>query len=227
MEWDSGTFLHTCCFTRDITERKQSETERANLLMQAPVATALLVGPEHRFELANPLYRAMVGRDVVGKKYLEAFPELADTELPTILDHVYQTGEPFVANDMLVRLYRNQGAVAEECFFKFNLEPIRNRAGKIYGMMAVAIEVTEQVRARRAARDYAGATAHARRLDTDAGMDRASRRMDRLLQRALVRLYGHHAGTDGRLGMAVRSRSERTAQSNGELDRFNRDGRHL
>ena len=33
-----------------------ADTERNNLLLQAPVGTALLTGPEHTFQLANPLY---------------------------------------------------------------------------------------------------------------------------------------------------------------------------
>src|SRR4051812_15541301 len=48
-----------------IRARARIEAERTNLLLQAPVATAVLTGPRHTFQLANPLYRALVGRDVV------------------------------------------------------------------------------------------------------------------------------------------------------------------
>jgi len=129
--------------------RTAAESERRNLLLQAPVATALMAGPKHRFELANPLYKAMVGREVIGKSYLEAFPELAGTALPEILDRVFWEGEPFVTNELLVPLVRADG-VADERFFKFNLEPIRDLDGMVYGMMALAIDVSEQVVARRA-----------------------------------------------------------------------------
>jgi signal transduction histidine kinase/ActR/RegA family two-component response regulator len=128
--------------------RVRIESERRNLLQQAPVATAIMIGPDHVFEIANPLYCQMVGRDVLGKTYLEAFPELKDTPLPGILDRVYRMGEPFVTNEILVPLARAGGPL-EDCFFKFNLEPIRNTEGKVYGMMAVATEITEQVTARR------------------------------------------------------------------------------
>jgi signal transduction histidine kinase len=125
------------------------EAERRNLLQQAPVATALMTGPQHVFELANPLYREMVGRaDIVGKTYAEAFPELVLTALPAIHDKVYETGEPFLTSEYPVRLIRN--GVAQDCFFMFNLEPIRDAEGAIYGMMAIAVDITSQVAARQA-----------------------------------------------------------------------------
>lgn len=127
--------------------RARVEHERRQLLMQAPVATALLTGPEHTFEIANPLYVEMVGRDVRGKTYLEAFPELRDSPSPAALDHVYQSGEAFTVDEMLLPLSR-AGEVTDR-FFKFNLQPIRNRQGEVYGMMAVAVDITEQVVARR------------------------------------------------------------------------------
>lgn len=130
--------------------RAVMENERNNLLEQAPVATALLTGPDHVFRLANPLYRQVVGRnDIIGKSYADAFPELRDTSLRAILDRVYRTGEPFVTNEMLVPLDRTGRGRTEDCFFTFNLEPLRSATGDVYGMMAVAVDITPQVSARR------------------------------------------------------------------------------
>lgn len=123
------------------------ERQRDNLLMHAPVATALLVGPEHRCQLANPLYCKIVGRDPIGKTYLEAFPELHGSPLPDILGHVYQTGEPFSAREMCLLVDRS-GRGSEACYFHFNLEPLFEPHGGVYGVMAVIVEVTDQVRAR-------------------------------------------------------------------------------
>jgi signal transduction histidine kinase/CheY-like chemotaxis protein len=127
------------------------ESERNNLLLQAPMATALMTGPEHVFQLANPLYHKLVGReDLVGRSYLGAFPELVDTALPGILDRVYRSGEPFVTSELLVPLDRHGQGVIEDCYFKFNLEPLRDAGGDVYGMLAIAVDITEQVLARRA-----------------------------------------------------------------------------
>jgi signal transduction histidine kinase/ActR/RegA family two-component response regulator len=127
------------------------ESERNNLLEQAPVATALLTGPGHVFRLANPLYLQIVGRtDILGKAYLEVFPELAGTPAAAALDRVYETGEPFVTSEMRIPLDKGQTGTTEDSYFKFNLEPMRTPAGRVYGMMAVAADITPQVQARKA-----------------------------------------------------------------------------
>jgi signal transduction histidine kinase len=109
-----------------------------------------VTGPDHVFRLANPLYLQIVGRrDVVGRAYLDVFPELTDTPLPGILDRVYQAGERFVSDEMLMPLDRAGTGTLEDCFFRFNLEPVRDAAGQVYGMMAVAVDLTPQVLARK------------------------------------------------------------------------------
>ncbi len=131
--------------------RAATQRERDNLLLHAPVATALLTGPEHLFELANPLYCQMVGRsDLVGQTYLGAFPELQGTPLPGILDRVYRTGEAFTTGEQWIPIDADGDGVVEDHYFKFNLEPLRDPSGSIYGMMAVAVDITAQVGARRA-----------------------------------------------------------------------------
>ncbi len=127
--------------------RAAAEGERNNLLLQAPIPTAILVGPEHVYQLANAPYVQMVGgRRLVGKTYAEAFPELIGTALPGILDQVYRTGEPFVTKELAIPLELDGRRL--ERFFTFNLEAIRDLDGLVYGMMVVAVEITEQVNAR-------------------------------------------------------------------------------
>ena len=129
--------------------RAIAEAERRSLIMQAPIATALLTGPRHVFELANPHYREMVGgRDVLGKAFAEAFPEVAGSQLGLTLERVYQTGEPYFAEEYLVPLDR-RGRGLEDVYFRFNLEAVRDGEGQVFGVMAVALDVTPQVAARR------------------------------------------------------------------------------
>jgi signal transduction histidine kinase len=150
LEQVKGHLLVATTRVDEALRRTAVELERRNLLEQAPVATALMVGPDHVFELANPAYRQMVARpDIVGKTYIEVFPELAGTPLPGILDRVYETGEPFVTSEIRVPIARGAGP-DQDSFFTFNLEPIRNATGAVYAMMAVAVDITHQVRARQA-----------------------------------------------------------------------------
>jgi signal transduction histidine kinase/ActR/RegA family two-component response regulator len=126
-----------------------ADSERNNLLLQAPVGTALLSGPEHVFRLANPLFCRMVRRaDIVGRSYREAFPRPEERPLGDILDRVYETGEPFSTDEYLVPHDLQDDGTRKDRYFRFNVEPLRDAAGKVYGMMAVAIEISEQVRAR-------------------------------------------------------------------------------
>jgi signal transduction histidine kinase len=129
--------------------RAIAEAERRSLIMQAPIATALVTGPRHVFELANPHYREMVGgRDVLGLPFFEAFPELAGSELEHTMNRVYETGEPYFAEEYLVPLDR-RGRGVEDVYFRFNLEAVRDGEGQVFGVMAVALDVTPQVAARR------------------------------------------------------------------------------
>ena len=129
--------------------RSVIEHERNNLLEQAPVATALLTGPEHTFRIANPPYLKLVGRrGIVGRTFAEVFPEQSEAPLAAIADHVYASGEPFVGSEMPLRQPLAAGDAAER-FFNFNIEPLRNAAGDVYGIMAVVVDVTPQVLARR------------------------------------------------------------------------------
>jgi PAS domain S-box-containing protein len=150
--FEGGELSYTRCFTRDVTDRVRREIvvqERNQVLRQAPVAAALMIGPEHRFELVNDLFRQLVGKaDIEGKAYLEAFPELAGTALPDIMDRVYNTGEPFVAQEYSMARDRGGNGPHEHGYFKLNLHPIRRPSGEVYAMMAVAVDVTDIVTAR-------------------------------------------------------------------------------
>jgi signal transduction histidine kinase len=129
--------------------RALSESERHTLLLQAPIATAILTGPNHVYRLSNDSYHRMVNRrDLVGKTFLEAFPEAIGTPLPSVLDQVYRTGKAFVAEDYPLALVGDDGSLGEG-YFKFSLEPLRDSRGEVYGMIAMGIDSTEQVRARR------------------------------------------------------------------------------
>ena len=136
---------------QELRERGAIEAERRNLLLQVPMPTALLTGPQHVFELANPLYREMIGnRDVVGKTWIQVFPELVGSAFPAILDRVYESGESFVSPESLVPLDRNGDGEPEDCFFRFSLHPLRDAESRVYGMIAAAVDITEQVNARHA-----------------------------------------------------------------------------
>jgi signal transduction histidine kinase len=146
---------------RDVTELEQARRERTaqlaaqlaearmrDIFSQAPVAIAVLRGPEHRYDLTNARYAELIaGRDVVGKPIREALPELAGQGIYERLDGVYTTGTPFVGTEVRLMIERRKGSV-EETFFTFVYQPLRESDGSISGVAIVASDVTTQVRAR-------------------------------------------------------------------------------
>ncbi|AKT39985.1 ATP-binding protein [Chondromyces crocatus] len=140
--------------------RAASERARARLqamLMQAPIAVTILGGPNLVVELANPRYERMVGRKIeTGKTFREAFPELPDDDpLFNLLARIYTTGEAFSADEYHVRIDRNGDGVVENAYFLFTTQPLRDELGEVTALVTVAVDVTEQVRARQRVEELA------------------------------------------------------------------------
>jgi PAS domain S-box-containing protein len=134
--------------------RVEAERARARLysqFMQAPVPVCVLSGPDLVYDVANPLYEQMVGRAIeTGRPIREMFPELPhDAPVFRMLEGVYTSGEPFVADEYSVPLERRGDGTVEDVFFKLTIQPMRDEAGEIVSVMAIAVDVTGQVSARR------------------------------------------------------------------------------
>ena len=135
---------------RALDEAKAERQRLYEVFMQAPAAIAVLEGPEHTFTVANPLYIELVGgRPVLGRALAEALPEVVGQGFLDLLDHVYTSGEPYVAREALVQLDRRGGGVLEDVYVNFVYQPLKTPNGTTFGIMAHAVDVTQQVRARR------------------------------------------------------------------------------
>ncbi len=157
----------TCLGTYiDITEHKQAELEREQLLKQletersrlqylftkAPAFVATLRGPEHVFELTNPAYLQLIGhRDVIGKTAREALPEIEGQGFFELLDNVFQTGEAFTGRELSVELQRDPAGALEQRVVNFVYQPIFEVDGSVSGIFAHGVDITEQVQARKEA----------------------------------------------------------------------------
>jgi signal transduction histidine kinase len=123
-----------------------------DVFAQAPAAIAILRGPDHVYDLANPAYLALIAnRDVVGRSIRDALPELAGQGIYELLDEVYRSGEPHVGKALRLMVVRDDTRPAEECYFDFVYQPMRDATGTIDGIAVVAFDVTELARARREA----------------------------------------------------------------------------
>jgi PAS domain S-box-containing protein len=155
----------------------EARTERQRLeevFMQAPAAITVLEGPAHTFSVVNPLYAELIGRrDVQGKPVREALPELEGQGFFELLDRVYTTGEPFAAREMLVRIDRHGTGSVEDVYVNFVYQPLKRPDGATTAIMAHAVDVTEQVRARK---DVEQKAAELSRLARE--LERSNRELD-------------------------------------------------
>lgn len=131
----------------DALNKKQ---QLESLFMQAPSAICILDGPDHIYQLVNPVYQKIFpGRELLGKPLLEALPELEDTTIPEILKKVYQAGETYVAGELPLMLARHEGGPLEQIYWSFTYQPRYNGEGKVDGILVFAHEVTNQVEVRK------------------------------------------------------------------------------
>jgi PAS domain S-box-containing protein len=144
---------------------RASEMRFRDVLEQAPLAVAVMEGPEHVYTLVSPRYAESPGggRPLLGRSFRQAFPEIEDQGYTEVLDRVYETGEPFFAAERLVWLDRDGDGLVEEYFFDVGYQPLRDGTGAVYAIASVANDVTEKVRARREVEAARQAAEQARR----------------------------------------------------------------
>jgi PAS domain S-box-containing protein len=134
---------------------KQLESERAKLaylFTNAPAFVAALRGPEHIFELTNPLYLQLIGhRDVIGQPVRKALPEVEGQGFFELLDNVFETGVAFTGRELTVEIQHEPGAKPVKRFVDFAYQPIFEADRSVSGIFVHGIDITEQVMARKSA----------------------------------------------------------------------------
>ena len=157
-----GTLVVCTETTARVVAARQEAAHRAEIernwarlqqfFAQAPAGICILRGADLRFEFANEHYRALVGgRDVVGKPFLTAIPELKGQGLDALLLQVMTSGEPFVGRQVPIRLDRGRGTL-DEAFYTFVYSPLRDAAQHVEAVIVLALDVTDEVRANDASR---------------------------------------------------------------------------
>jgi CheY-like chemotaxis protein len=136
-------------------QRMSAERERfAQLFEQAPSFMAVLRGPEHVFELANPAYLELIdGRDVIGKPLSEALPEAVEQGYLKLLDEVYSSGKAFAASGAVFTTKSGVGGAISQRFLDFVYQPILDTDGKVNGVFVEGFDATDRMRAEQALRD--------------------------------------------------------------------------
>ena len=153
---EKGEIVSVLAMAVDVTDKvvaqqrlMQSEERYRTLIEEGTVATALYTGPEIRIQYVNETMLKYWGKDesVFGKTFREALPELDDQPFPALLEAVYATGEAYVGTEQKALLKVN--GKLQPGYYNFTYKALRRDDGTIYGVHHAAIEVTEQVLARK------------------------------------------------------------------------------
>ncbi|MEI6948079.1 PAS domain-containing protein [Paraflavisolibacter sp. H34] len=149
----TGIFSIATDVTERVTARRklaESEQNLRSTILQAPVAMCIVRGPSFVVEVANKKMYEIWGKgaeEVLHRPVFKALPEIRHQGLEEILQKVVATGETFTAWERPVSVPR--GGTMETVYLNFVYEPFREGDGSVSGVIAVAVDVTEQIKARR------------------------------------------------------------------------------
>lgn len=129
---------------------EESEQLLRNTILKAPAAMGILRGPDHVVELANDRMFEIWGRpreEVLGRPVFDALPEARGFGFEEMLARVYEGGETVSVDERHVLLPRN--GKPESVYVTVVYAPYAGQEGSIGGIIAVALDVTAQVLARK------------------------------------------------------------------------------
>jgi signal transduction histidine kinase len=134
--------------TRQVLARQQRERQRAEwqrLFEQTPVAMAVLRGPQHIIELANPAMCALWNHGTEHVLELPLFEALPQTNLWHVhkeLAQVLATGAPHTTHE---RLGVPGTSEAKPSHWSLGYYPLREPEGEVTGIAVVALDISEQL----------------------------------------------------------------------------------
>jgi PAS domain S-box-containing protein len=132
---------------------REKEHRIRSMVEEADVATAVYTGREMNIELANEAMIKLWGKDssVIGMTLRKALPELDGQPFHQLLDDVFATGKTYWGKEDKVDLVI-EGKL-QTGYFNFTYKPLRNENGEVYGILNMAIDVSEMVESRNLLRE--------------------------------------------------------------------------
>jgi len=120
------------------------------LVMQAPVGICIFKGEALFIEIVNNSFEIVANEKseaMVGKKATDVFPETQNQGFDTMLLNVLQTGQPFYGKEVEI-IQEREGGV-RTIFIDFTIQPLFEADGSVTRIMAVAVDVTDKVLAKK------------------------------------------------------------------------------
>ncbi|MEZ0130097.1 PAS domain-containing protein, partial [Flavobacterium sp. LBUM151] len=151
-EGGTSTVLHMALNVTEqvLAKRKleDSESRLKSMIDQTPAPTLVLMGDDLVIEQINKHMLQMIGRgeEVIGMRLIDVLPELEGQYVWEQVQNVYNKGISFDQTEVLVP--HNRTGVMQNYFYNLAYRPLIED-GQIIGMIQVAIDITEQVSARK------------------------------------------------------------------------------
>lgn len=118
---------------------------QARSVLDNPFPMVLLLGADHVVAAYNDAYLRLLGTkpEALGRRVAAVWPEL-EGEIVPLLDRAF-AGEASRFENARFRVHR--GPEPEDAHFDYVFSPARDEEGRILGVLVVAVETTERVRA--------------------------------------------------------------------------------
>ena len=130
-----------------------SDRRFRNLVEKAPVAIAVITGPDFIVESVNDQMLLLwhKQRDIIGKPLAIALPELDGQTFLDLLTEVYISGNSYYGEEAKANIHSLYEA--KDYYFNFVCQPVKDQHEIITGLILVATEVTQQVISRNIIQD--------------------------------------------------------------------------
>ncbi|KFI30525.1 hypothetical protein CDV50_02810 [Haematobacter massiliensis] len=144
-----GMFCACDEITEQVRHRRAQEQERALLyevLRLSPGATALVMGPDHVFALANERFLYLCGKDsgIIGRPTAEVLPEIVGQGFIRLMDQVFTTGTPYEGRDIPIDLLHDDHAEMTRHYVDFVYQPFADPMTGTRGVLIQGIDVTDR-----------------------------------------------------------------------------------
>lgn len=196
--WEGGTFIHTRCFTRDITEQKREEEIRRRLAAIVESSEDAIIGKDLDGTItswnrgAEKLYGYTAG-EIVGRPISVLIAPGHEDDFPTIMGRLSR-GERIEQYET-VRVCKD-GRLVD---VSLTVSPIRDATGRIHGASKIARDITQRKRAEAALQRQTERL----RLLWEAAAVLLTVEDPNLMLRGLLAKIGAHVGVDVYLNYMV------------------------
>jgi PAS domain S-box-containing protein len=128
---------------------QESEGRFRTVISSAPAGIGVFVGSDLIIDMPNQVFIEIVGKgpDIAGRPLREVMPELHNQPFLHILDDVYRTGKTFQSFDTPVNIMQNGEMTTS--YFNVTFSPLFDNEGKVYAILDISIDVTENAKARK------------------------------------------------------------------------------